>query len=120
MCTLGRGWLFDQSPVEATATEFAMSFSGRQLFIRIALTHCWGIMHVLWDSMGEDFWKFALFFLQTLTHRPFLFVDLSLLISVMNQSLNYDYMLRLTSSSSKSLNLGEDVLGTLTHTHNPI
>ena len=41
LCTLGRGWLFDQSPVEDTATEFAMSFSGKQPFIRIALTHCW-------------------------------------------------------------------------------
>lgn len=77
-------------------------------------------MHVLWDSTGEDSWKFALRYLQALSHRPFLFVDLVLLISIMNQSLKYDYMLRLASPSSKSLNLGEDVLGTLTHTHNPI
>lgn len=70
-------------------------------------------MHVLCDSMGGGSWKFAPSFLQTLSPWPFPSADLDVSpFSVINYSLKYDYMLTLMSPSSKSLNLGGDVLGT--------
>lgn len=120
LCTLGRGRLFDQSPVEARATEFAVSFSGKQPFIRVTLTHCWRNYACSVGLHGRGLLEVCTSFPTDFVPQAFsLYWSLS--ADQCHESKSEVWLYAETCKSFQQITKpGKGRLGALTHTHNPI